>query len=117
MVASLHAALGRILEEGLEAVWTRHAEAGAALQEGLLELGLELFAQEGCRLPELTTVRVPAGVDSAQVRGRLLERHGIEIGAGAGEYAASVWRIGMMGHNARPDAVALMLAALEDVLS
>jgi alanine-glyoxylate transaminase/serine-glyoxylate transaminase/serine-pyruvate transaminase len=117
MVASLHAALGRILDEGLESVWQRHTEAGAALQDGLQELGLELFAAEGYRLPELTTVRVPDGVDSAAARGRLLERHGIEIGAGAGEYAASVWRIGMMGHNARPDAVALMLAALEDVLS
>jgi alanine-glyoxylate transaminase/serine-glyoxylate transaminase/serine-pyruvate transaminase len=46
----------------------------------------------------------------------LLERHGIEIGAGAGAYATSVWRIGLMGRNARPDAVLLVLAALEDVL-
>jgi alanine-glyoxylate transaminase/serine-glyoxylate transaminase/serine-pyruvate transaminase len=117
MVASLHAALGRILDEGLEAVWARHAEAGAALQDGLADLGLELFAQEGARLPELTTVKVPDGVDSAKVRGYLLDRYGIEIGAGAGQYAATVWRIGMMGHNARPDAVALVLAALKDALA
>ncbi len=117
MVASLHAALGRIRAEGLPAVWERHAEAGRILQDGLQELGLELFAQEGSRLPELTTVRVPDGVDSAEVRARLLERHGLEIGAGAGAYAASVWRIGLMGHNARPDAALLVLAALREALA
>ncbi|KJK11040.1 alanine--glyoxylate aminotransferase [Terrabacter sp. 28] len=117
MVASLHAGLRRIADEGLEKVWDRHAEAGRLLQDGLEEMGLELFAQEGSRLPELTTVRVPDGVDSAAVRGYLLERHNLEIGAGVGEFASTVWRIGLMGHNARPDRVALVLAALEDALA
>lgn len=116
MVSSLHAGLGRILEEGLPQVWARHEAAGRQLQEGLETMGLELFAQKGYRLPELTTVKVPEGVDSAAVRRRLLDEHGIEIGAGAGEFASSVWRIGLMGHNARPDAVLLVLAALADVL-
>ncbi|MCW2813441.1 MAG: alanine-glyoxylate aminotransferase apoenzyme [Nocardioides sp.] len=116
MVASLHAGLTRILDEGLPAVWARHEAAGRQLQDGLEAMGLELFAQEGARLPDLTTVRVPEGVDSAAVRGRLLEDYGIEIGAGAGEYAATVWRIGLMGHNARPDAALLVLAALGEVL-
>jgi alanine-glyoxylate transaminase/serine-glyoxylate transaminase/serine-pyruvate transaminase len=117
MVASLHAGLARILDEGLENVWARHAEAGRLLQDGLQERGLELFAEEGSRLPELTTVRVPDGVDSAAVRKVLLERHDIEIGAGAGEFASSTWRIGLMGHNARPDAALLVLAALDDALA
>jgi alanine-glyoxylate transaminase / serine-glyoxylate transaminase / serine-pyruvate transaminase len=116
MVASLHAGLGRILDEGLENVWARHEAAGAMLQDGLQKMGLELFAEEGARLPELTTVKVPEGVDSAAVRKVLLERHGLEIGAGAGAFAGSVWRIGLMGHNARPDAVLLVLAALQDAL-
>ena len=116
MVVSLHAGLRRILAEGLENVWARHAEAGRLLQKGLQEMGLELFAAEGSRLPELTTVWVPEGVDSGAVRRALLERHNIEIGGGAGKYANSVWRIGLMGHNARPDAALLILAALKDVL-
>lgn len=116
MVASLHAGLTRILEEGLDAVRDRHQAAGDALQAGLEEMGLELFAAAGSRLPELTTVKVPDGVDSAAVRKELLDRHGIEIGAGAGPYATSVWRIGLMGPNARPGAVLLVLAALKDVL-
>jgi alanine-glyoxylate transaminase / serine-glyoxylate transaminase / serine-pyruvate transaminase len=117
MVASLHGGLTRILEEGLPAVWARHEEAGRLLQDGLEELGLELFAAKGHRLPELTTVKVPDGVDSAAVRRLLLERYDIEIGAGAGAYASSVWRIGLMGRNARPDAALLVLAALEDALA
>ena len=117
MVASLHAGLRRVLDEGLPTVWQRHADAGQQLQDGLQKMGLELFAAEGHRLPELTTVKVPEGVDSAAVRSLLLERHGIEIGAGAGAFASSVWRIGLMGHNARPDAALLVLAALEDALA
>jgi alanine-glyoxylate transaminase/serine-glyoxylate transaminase/serine-pyruvate transaminase len=117
MIASLHAALGRVLAEGLPAVFERHRAAGARLQEGLEELGLRLFAAQGHRLPELTTVWVPEDVDSAKVRHRLLTEYGIEIGAGAGRYADSVWRIGLMGHNARLDRAELLLAALRQVLA
>ena len=117
MVASLHAGLGRVLDEGLDAVYARHRAAGERLQKGLVDLGLELFAADGYRLPELTTVRVPDGVDSAAVRTTLLEVYGIEIGAGAGAYASSVWRIGLMGHNARLDRAELVLAALAAVLA
>ena len=116
MVASLHAGLRRILDEGLEAVRARHEEAGRLLQDGLEKMGLELFAAPGHRLPELTTVKVPDGVDPAAVRRYLLETHDLEIGAGAGAYASSVWRIGLMGHNARRDAALLVLAALQDAL-
>lgn len=116
MIASLHAALGRIAEEGLPAVQERHAAAGKRLQDGLTSMGLELFAEQGHRLPQLTTVWVPEGVDSARVRSRLLTEYGIEIGAGAGKYASSVWRIGLMGPNANPARAELLLAALARVL-
>jgi len=116
MVRSLHAGLGAILEEGLEAVWARHAECGAQLHDGLRALGLELFAEEGHRLPDLTTVVVPEGVDSAKVRTQLLERFSIEIGGGAGAFVSTVWRIGCMGNTARPANVTLLLAALAEVL-
>ena len=59
MITSLHAALGALLDEGLEAAWARHAECGAALQDGLEKMGLELWAAEGHRLPQLTTVLRP----------------------------------------------------------
>lgn len=116
MIRSLHAGLKRVLSEGLDSVAIRHHAAGAQLQDGLQEMGLELFAQDGFRLPELTTVKVPEGVDSAKIRSYLLDVHNIEIGAGAGKFASTVWRIGLMGPNARPDSVLLFLAAIKDAL-
>jgi alanine-glyoxylate transaminase/serine-glyoxylate transaminase/serine-pyruvate transaminase len=117
MVYALHAGLGVLLDEGLEASWARHEACGRALQEGLEKLGLVLLAEEGHRLPELTTVRVPAGVDDVAVRHRLLVDFGIEIGGGVGPFAGKAWRIGCMGHTARPRNVALLLRALEEVLA
>jgi alanine-glyoxylate transaminase/serine-glyoxylate transaminase/serine-pyruvate transaminase len=120
MVYALHAGLGAVLDEGLEAAWARHAECGSLLQKGLEDLGFRLFAAEGHRLPELTTVWVPddlpSGLDEAGVRRTLLERHGIEVGGGLGAYAGKVWRIGCMGHTARPRNVTLLLGALAEIL-
>ena len=117
MVAGLEAGLDRILAEGLENVWARHEAAGAALRDGLEAMGLELFAAEGARLPSLTTVKVPEDVYSARVRQLLLERYNIEIGAGVGELASTVWRIGLMGPNASPASVTLVLGALEEAIA
>jgi alanine-glyoxylate transaminase/serine-glyoxylate transaminase/serine-pyruvate transaminase len=116
MIRSLHAGLGAVLDEGLETAWARHAACGQALQDGLEAMGLELFAEKGRRLPELTTVRVPDGVDAHAVRATLLERYDLEIGGGAGAFADTVWRIGCMGHTARMSNVRLLLGALGEVL-
>jgi alanine-glyoxylate transaminase/serine-glyoxylate transaminase/serine-pyruvate transaminase len=116
MIMSLHAALGVLLQEGLEAAWARHAECGRLLHDGLNKLGLQLFAEDGHRLPELTTVLIPDGVDDGAVRSRLLDYYGIEIGGGVGAYAGRMWRIGCMGHTARPVNVALLLEVLGEVL-
>ncbi len=116
MVASLEAGLNRILAEGLDNAQARHRTAGAQLQTGLQAMGLDLFAAEGYRLPQLTTVKVPEGIDSAAVRAYLLKTFDLEIGGGVGKYAATVWRIGLMGPNANPASVTLILGALEDAL-
>jgi alanine-glyoxylate transaminase/serine-glyoxylate transaminase/serine-pyruvate transaminase len=116
MIYALHAGLGVLLDEGLEASWARHESCGRALQAGLEARGFRLFARKGHRLPELTTAWLPDGVDDAAVRRRLLEEHGIEVGGGLGEFAGRVWRIGLMGHTARHRNVTLLLAALDEVL-
>ncbi len=117
MVAALHAGLGALLDEGLEAAWQRHAACGRLLQDGLEELGLELLVSPDARLPQLTTVIVPAGVDEGVIRRALLGTYGIEIGAGAGKLAGKIWRIGCMGHTAQPRNVLALLGALEEVLA
>jgi alanine-glyoxylate transaminase / serine-glyoxylate transaminase / serine-pyruvate transaminase len=117
MVYALHAGLGVLLGEGLEASWERHEACGERLQEGLQKLGMELTAQVGHRLPQLTTVRLPRGFDEAATRRRLLTDYGVEVGAGVGPFAGEAWRIGCMGHTARPRNVSLLLRALEEVLA
>jgi alanine-glyoxylate transaminase/serine-glyoxylate transaminase/serine-pyruvate transaminase len=122
MIYALHAGLGALLDEGLEASWARHRACGEGLQAGLEARGFELFAADGHRLPELTTVwvpadRLPAGMDEAAVRAVLLDRFGIEIGGGLGEFAGRVWRVGCMGHTARPANVVTLLGALDEVLA
>jgi alanine-glyoxylate transaminase/serine-glyoxylate transaminase/serine-pyruvate transaminase len=113
---ALHEALRLVAEEGLGARFARHPRNQEALAAGLEALGLGLAAEEGHRLPMLTTVTVPDGVDEARVRARLLSEHGIEIGGGLGPLKGRVWRIGLMGESSRRAHVLTLLASLEDSL-
>lgn len=115
MIFALHAGLGAVLDEGLEAAWARHRRVGERLQRELVERGYELVAQEGHRLPQLTSVALADGVDDAGTRRALLERYGIEIGGGLGELAGKAWRIGLMGHSARDRSVTTLLGALDEL--
>jgi alanine-glyoxylate transaminase/serine-glyoxylate transaminase/serine-pyruvate transaminase len=116
MVFALHAALGAILDEGLEQVWTRHRAVGDRLQQTLPELGFTLVVPDGHRLPELTTAWLPDGVDDAALRNELLTTYGIEVGGGLGRFAGKAWRIGLMGHSARERSVTTLLGALRELL-
>ena len=113
MLYALHESLRMLAEEGLEASWARHAANHRRLREGLAELGLELLVPEVARLPQLNSVCIPEGVADAPLRRALLEKHGIEIGAGLGALAGKVWRIGLMGSSSRPENVDRVLAALK----
>jgi len=114
---AIYEALRIVVEEGLEARFKRHRANAAALQAGLRAMGLELAAQEGYRLPQLTAVRVPNGVNDAGVRAELLRTFNLEIGAGLGVFKGKVWRIGLMGESSRRENVMLVLNALETVLA
>ena len=121
LTVSIAPGLGVLLDEGLEASFARHQACGDALQAGLVERGFRLFAAEGNRLPQLTSVwvpedRLPDGVTEADVRRTILFDYGVEIGGGLGDLAGKGWRIGLMGHTARTRNVALLLAALDEIL-
>jgi alanine-glyoxylate transaminase/serine-glyoxylate transaminase/serine-pyruvate transaminase len=117
MVYALRESLRLVLEEGLEARFTRHRRHSAALMAGAAALGCAPQAQEGRRLSSLNCIQVPAGVDEAAVRKNLLAEHSIEIGGGLGPLAGQVWRIGLMGESARQENVLAVLAALEQALA
>jgi len=116
MLYGLHEALVMLHEEGLEAAWARHRANHLRLRDGLAALDLELFVAEAARLPQLNAVKVPDGVDEAAVRRRLLDEHSIEIGAGLGELAGKIWRIGLMGAGSTPQNVDRVLGALGEIL-
>lgn len=116
MLYGLHAGLGVVLDEGLANCWKRHQACGDELHARLPELGFGLWAQEGHRLPQLTTITLPDGFDDAAGRRTLLEHYGIEVGGGLGPVAGKVWRIGCMGHTARARNVAMLLGALGELV-
>ncbi|MDP8924584.1 MAG: alanine--glyoxylate aminotransferase family protein [Chloroflexota bacterium] len=117
MVYALREALRIVDEEGLEARWARHRAVNEALVAGLEAMGLELFGDRARKAPMITILRVPAGVDEAAVRRALLDDFGIEIMAAFGPLNGRVWRIGLMGYNARPECAMAVLGALEHVLA
>jgi alanine-glyoxylate transaminase/serine-glyoxylate transaminase/serine-pyruvate transaminase len=116
MVYALHEALSLILEEGLDARLERHRDNHELLRAGLEAMGFEFLVAPEHRLPMLNAVRVPAGVDEAAVRRRLLDDYDIEIGAGLGEFAGKLWRIGLMGSSSTRNHVHMLLAALREIM-
>ena len=117
MTYALHEALRMVLEEGLENCFARHKKNHEALKAGLAAIGMELATQPGHALPQLSAVRIPAGIDDAAVRKGLLERFNIEIGSGLGAFKGKVWRVGLMGYTSRQTNVLTFLAALEQLLA
>ena len=106
-----------LLQEGLASAFARHERASRALVTGLQSMGLKLFGDLKHKMPNVTGVHIPPGVDGEKVRRALLSRFNIEIGTSFGPLHGRIWRIGTMGYNARREAVVETLAALETVLS
>lgn len=108
-----------VFDEGLEARFARHAAAAQALVEALSPLGFKPLVEADHRLPMLTSMQLPDRVlerGEADVRRALLAEHDIEVGGGLGALAGRIWRIGLMGENARVDRVDRLARALGQVL-
>jgi len=114
---ALHESLLILKEEGLENSWARHHQTHLALKAGLEAMGLGFVVDEAHRLPQLNAVYIPDGVDDAAVRGKLLQDYNLEIGAGLGDLAGKVWRIGLMGHACSAENVSYCLNSLDEVLT
>lgn len=106
-----------MLEEGLEARFARHKAASNAVVAGVRALGLNVFGSDAYRMTNVTGIWIPEGINGENVRTRMREDFGIEIGTAFGPLAGKVWRIGAMGYNAVKHKVLLTLAALEACLA
>ena len=113
----LHESLLLLKEEGIEKSWERHQRNGKILVENLEKIGLSPYVKEQERLPELTSVKVPDGVNESDVRSKLLNDYNIEIGAGLGELAGKVWRIGLMGYTSNEKNIDACVNALKAILN
>lgn len=119
-ILGLAEGLRRVEAEGMDARAERHRQAATALIEGMAELGFEPLVSEPFRLPMLTTLRLPEWVQQSgetELRRRLLSIYGIEVGGGLGKLAGQIWRVGLMGENARLTNIECLLNALRRELS
>jgi alanine-glyoxylate transaminase/serine-glyoxylate transaminase/serine-pyruvate transaminase len=112
----LREALRLVQEEGLEARYLRHQANSEFLWTELEKLNLKLVVLLDHRLPSVTTVEVPQGINDVEIRKRLLEEYNIEIAGGLGAFKGKVWRIGLMGYSSRRENVALLISALSRLL-
>jgi alanine-glyoxylate transaminase / serine-glyoxylate transaminase / serine-pyruvate transaminase len=116
MYYALRESLRLIAEEGIENCWQRHQKNVEYLWESLEGLGLKMHVEREYRLPTLTTVCIPEGVDGKAIARRLLDEYNVEVGGGLGELAGKVWRVGLMGYNSRPECVDNLVEVLRQVL-
>ena len=113
---ALREALRLVLEEGLEARYQRHQAMSERLWAKLEPLGLKPFVDAEIRLPQLNAVALPSNIDEASIRKTLLNQYNIEVGAGLGDLAGKVWRIGLMGESCQMANVEYLSAALAELL-
>ncbi|MCM3625809.1 alanine--glyoxylate aminotransferase family protein [Paenibacillus glycanilyticus] len=116
MLYALREGLRLVLEEGLEARFARHRVNESALVAGLEAMGLTLYGDPSSKLPVVTCVSIPEGIDGESVRSMLLNAFGIEIASSFGSLKGKIWRIGTMGYSCRKQNVLQLLGALEGVL-
>jgi len=117
LIYALHEALRIVVEEGLEVRWERHRQNLLGLVAGIEAMGMGLLVKNPAeRLPTVTAVMIPEGVDDVKVRNQLLDEFNIEIAGGFGPIKGKIWRVGLMGHVSQKANVLFFLGAFEKVL-
>jgi alanine-glyoxylate transaminase/serine-glyoxylate transaminase/serine-pyruvate transaminase len=113
---ALHEALRIVLEEDLDGAWQRHKRVHDVFVREMRKLEIEPAVAESIRAPMINAIKIPEGVDDAQVRQRLYDEFDIEIGAGLGPLKGKIWRVGLMGHGAREENAELLARALKSLI-
>ncbi|NMI05320.1 alanine--glyoxylate aminotransferase family protein [Paenibacillus sp. SZ31] len=116
MLYGLHEGLRILLQEGLEARFQRHLVNERALVAGIQGMGLQLYGDMSSKLPVVTCITIPEGIDGESVRSMLLNDFSIEIASSFGPLKGQIWRIGTMGFSCQRKNVLHVLGALEAVL-
>jgi aspartate aminotransferase-like enzyme len=118
VVFALQEGLHMLEEEGLDAVYERHARLARATQAGLQAMGFQLFAQDGYRSNTVTSAVPPPGLDVNAMRSLLNDKYGVVIAGGQGKMTGKMVRVGHLGAVAEGDVVQVIWAieqALEEL--
>lgn len=116
MQYGVHEALRCILQEGLQARFARHILNNKALTTGLEAMGLTIFGDIKNKMPVVTAINIPEGIDGPTLRGQMLDEFGIEIATSFGPLDGKIIRIGNMGYSSQKRNILFTLGALEAVL-
>lgn len=116
MLYALHEGLRILLVEGLEERFDRHKLHESALVAGIEAMGLALYGDPTCKVPVVTCVIIPEGIDGESVRSMLLDQFSIEIASSFGNLKGKIWRIGTMGYSCSRKNVLHLLGAFEATL-
>ncbi|MDO3410421.1 alanine--glyoxylate aminotransferase family protein [Saccharibacillus sp. CPCC 101409] len=116
MIYGIHTGLRLLLEEGIERVYARHRLNDRAVVAGIRAMGLGIYGDAATKIPTVTPILVPPGIDAAAIKDFLLEQFGVEIAGSFGDLQGKIWRIGNMGYSSRKENVLHVLGALEAAL-
>lgn len=114
-ILALNESVKIILEEGLEARYSRHDLIGRSVRAGLAALGLEPVTNQEALAPTLSVVKYPAGIDDAAFRAKM-EEFGLVVAGGVGSLKGKIFRIGHMGNISFAE-IAVTLNAVERSLA
>ncbi|MED5568389.1 MAG: alanine--glyoxylate aminotransferase family protein [Chloroflexota bacterium] len=116
LMYGLITALDKLLEEGMENVYERHARISQITRDGIKDLGLDLLvSDEAYASNTVTAIKVPEGVDGSRLRSLVREEHNVVLAGGQGKLSESIFRIGHLGHVTRED-IEEVLETLKTVL-
>lgn len=113
LIRAMRVSLKKILAEGMDNIWARQTRYAMAARAGFQALGLELFpAQPNTAL---TVAKMPAGVDSTAVLGKLEKQYGLKLANGQDDLKGKIIRLAHMGYIDQFDILAA-IAGVELVL-
>ena len=87
-----------LLDEGLENVFARHTRIATCVRAAVAAWGMELCAARPALYSDtVSAIRTPEGFDAGRFVSHASERYGVAFGAGLGQVAGKVFRIGHLG--------------------
>jgi aspartate aminotransferase-like enzyme len=116
LLYGLRLGLDRIVSEGLESVYDRHASIGEYCRAGCKDLGLQLLANDESRASNtVTAIKMPEEIDGGRFMAMMREEEGVVLAGGQGKLTGHCFRIGHLGWVSKED-ITEVLDALGRVL-